>query len=87
MAKKKKKLIPISAEFKENLLKIITRPEFSFLEKFLQVQQNNVYVIQWFRIKSTDVDIVRKKAYYEGQYDMIKQLLATFEELKKGTND
>lgn len=85
--KKKKKIVPISPEFKESLLKLIVRPEFKSLEKFLQVQQNNVSVIQWFRINSKDEDIARKKAYFEGQYDMIKQILAIFSELKKGDSE
>lgn len=84
---KKRKITPISPEFKEALLSLVTRPEFKAFEKFLQVQQNNVSVIQWFRIKSTDEDIVRRKAYFEGQYDMIKQLLSIFEEIKKGNEE
>jgi len=82
--KKRKKIIYLSREHKEALSKLQTRPEFKGFLSFLKVQQNNIGVFQWTRVKSNDPDIALKKARYEGQFEIINLLIKAFEEARKG---
>jgi len=88
MAKKKSaKLLTLSPEHKEALATLAGRKEFKVFVRFLRVQQNNIAIIDWFRTKSTDPDLQRKKAYSEGKFDMIKIILKAFEDAQKGKED
>ena len=89
MDKKKKpdKLPTLSPQHKEALAVIGGKPEFKGFISFLRMLQNNIAVINWFRIKSSDPDIQRKKAYYEGQFDVIKVIMKAFEEASKGEEE
>ena len=83
MKKKQAKLPTLRLEDKEALLGLIEKPEFKAFERLLKIEQNNIVVVQWFRINSNDPDIVRKKAYYEGRFAEIKTLLGLFDSLRK----
>jgi len=85
--KKQDRLPTISPQHKEALAVIGGRPEFKGFLSFLRMLQNNVAVISWFRVKSTDPDIKTKKAYYEGQFDVIKVIMKAFEEAQKGEEE
>lgn len=81
---KKPKIISLSREHKEVLSKLQTRPEFKGFLSFLRTQKNNIGILQWTRIRSTDPDIAIKKARYEGKLELIDLLLKAFQEAKKG---
>lgn len=83
MAKEEKKMLSLSPEHREALRELGARPEFKALEKLLKIEQNNIAVIDWFRTRSSDPDIVRKKAYSEGRFDETKAILNIFERVKK----
>jgi hypothetical protein len=89
MKKKKTNINEISADYRECFATMYGRPEFAKFIKFLNIQKNNIAIIEWFRIKSTDaeIEIRRKKAYFEGQFDFINYLIKTFEESKKESKE
>lgn len=80
---KTKKLPTLLPEHKEALREICNRKDFIALETFLKVQQNNIVMFNWFRVKPNDPEIALKKARYDGQYEIIKNLLDEFNKLKK----
>ena len=81
--KKKNPIIALTADDKKALKILKTRPEFGAFIKWIKVQQNNIAVLEWFRIKSTDVDIALKKAKFEGQFEILKAILDSFANLKE----
>ena len=87
MVKKKGKLIILSREHKEAMATIQAIPEFKGFQNFLKTQLNNVAILSWSRVKRDDPQIAIKKAYYEGQFDIIKGIVSAFEEAKKGEDE
>jgi len=83
----KKNIVGLSSEYKESFSRIAVSKDYPMLKKFLKTQQNNIAIFEWFRIKSNDPDISRKKAYYEGQFDFIKYFLDIFDNIRKTSDE
>ena len=83
MKAKPVKVLGISAVHKEALAKIASLPEFKVFLDFLRIQQNNIVMLEWFRVLPEDPLIREKKAKYDGMFEMIKNLINAFEESKK----
>lgn len=80
-------MIKLSGEYKEALSTIAGGKQYPILVNFLKTQKNNIAIFEWVRVKSSDPDIIRKKAYYEGQADWIDLFLEVLENAKKGQDD
>lgn len=87
MKEKPKKIAVLSPEFKEMFAIMTSRKEYETFVRFLKIQMNNVAIIEWFRLKSTDPDLARRKAYFEGQYDFMETLIRLMEESRKEKDD
>lgn len=85
MAKKnkKEKLPTLTGDDWAGLNALSSRPEFRAFEKFLRIEKNNIGIIGWFRIKSSDPDIKSKKAQLEGRFAELDIILQLFREAKK----
>jgi len=83
MKEKTRKIDVLSSEFKEVFSTMSSRPENKGFINFLKVQMNNIAVIEWFRVKSTDPDLGRRKAYFEGEYDILATIVRLLEEAGK----
>ena len=83
MKKKERKLPKLSAEHKEALAELSVRPEFHALERLFRIEENNI-IIQSFKVNSSDPEIARKKAHFEGRIFEIRKVLKTFEMAKRG---
>lgn len=83
--KNKKVLVSVSPQLKEDLADLSSHPRFDSFINFLKIQQNNIAVIEWFRLRSSEKgsELRRRKAYYEGQFDFAKMILSLFDGLKK----
>lgn len=80
---KEKPVKGLSMDDKEMLLWLSTCQYYERFVKFLRVQQNNVAILEWFRMSSSDPNLSLKKAYYEGQYDFIKMFINLLDSVKK----
>lgn len=76
-------MIKLSSQHKEALINIKARKEFPIFLDWLKVQRNNIGIIQWARVESTDPLIAIKKAKYEGKVEMIKDIITIFETISK----
>ena len=85
MAKKNKqeKLPSLTGDDWTGLNALSSRPEFRAFEKFLRIEKNNIGIIGWFRIRSSDPDIKSKKAQLEGRFAELDIILKLFQEAKR----
>lgn len=67
---------------KEGLRKIALSPEFVVLERLLKIEEQNI-IIQSFKVPSSDPEIARKKAHFEGRVYELRKMMRTFEESLK----
>lgn len=87
MKKANKPINIISPEYREAFSILTGSKQYPALIQFLKTQQNNIVVLEWFRIKSYDSNIKEKKAYYEGQFDFIRDFIKIMESCKKGQDE
>jgi len=80
---KKGKLPALTGDDWAELNALSFRPEFRAFEKFLRIEKNNIGIIGWFRIKSSDPDIKSKKAQLEGRFAELDVILQLFQEAKR----
>lgn len=84
MVKKKiEKLPTISSAHKEALATIANMKEFAAIEQLFRIEENNIVILS-FKHNSSNPDLARKKAWYEGRMFELRGILRTFEEVKKG---
>lgn len=86
MKKKQEKLLKLSEEHRSALANLGARPEFSALEKLFKIEEQNI-VIHSFKVNSGDPALALKKAWDEGRIWELRKVLATFSEVKKGSDE
>jgi hypothetical protein len=79
-----KKIVGLAPEYKETFSTLANSKLYPSLLKFLKTQQNNIAILEWARVKSSDPNIAIHKAYFEGQYDWVKTFILILEQAKKG---
>lgn len=79
--------IILSSQYKEAFSKLSGNKDFEKIMEWLKVQKNNIAVISWVRLKSTDKDIAIKKARYEGNIETIDLIIEALEISKKGNEE
>jgi len=85
--KKQEKLMGLKAEVKAELAKLSGYPEFQAFVQFLRNEQNNIVMLEWFKIEPSDPLIREKKAFYKGRFEEIKAIIKTFEECRQGKEE
>lgn len=73
----------ISEKHKNAIRSLLGKPEFVVFLEFLKVQRDNVAVFEWVRTDYTDPLLREKKAYYQGQRDILKSIIGITQKLAK----
>jgi len=82
MKKKQEKLLALSKQHKDALVKIAHSREFAALKQLFMIEEHNI-IVQSFKVNSSDPALREKKAWHEGRDYELRKIIKTFEEVSK----
>jgi hypothetical protein len=77
----------INPKHKEAIITLLTRKEFPVFIDFLKKISDNIAIFEWVRTTYTDPLLREKKAYYQGQRDILKEVINTITQLSDSKDD